>query len=76
MIPAGEENTFKGPVFIFADQAIKNCNQTQIWLSTALGDNTREAGADVKESGFIQVLATWKMGDSYLKIQLSISGIL
>ena len=23
--------------------------------------NTQEAGADVKESGFIQVLATWKM---------------
>ena len=24
--------------------------------------NTREAGADVKESGYLQVLATWKMG--------------
>ena len=48
----------------------------QVQLPTAPKASTPETGADVKESGFIQVLATWKMGDSYLKIQLSISGIL
>ena len=35
--------------------------------------NAREAGAGVKESGFIQRLATWKVGDSCLKAHLPIS---
>ena len=48
----------------------------QVQLPTPLKASTREAGADVKESGFIQVLATWKMGDSRLKACRSISGIL
>ena len=38
--------------------------------------NTGEAGADVKESGSIQVPATWKVRDSHLKACLRISGIL
>ena len=36
----------------------------------------KEAGADVKESGFFQVPATRKMGDSCLKSHCSASGIL
>ena len=34
----------------------------QVQLPATLKANTGEAGADVKESGFIQVPATWKMG--------------
>ena len=34
----------------------------QVWLPTTSKANTREAGVDVKESGFIQVQVTWKMG--------------
>lgn len=32
----------------------------QVWLPAASKANTWEAGADVKDSGFIQVPATWK----------------
>ena len=34
----------------------------QAWLPTTSKANTWEAGVDVKESGFIQVQVTWKMG--------------
>ena len=33
----------------------------------------QEAGADIKESGFIQLPATWKMEASHLKAHLNIS---
>ena len=38
--------------------------------------NSQEADADVKEGGFIQVLAKWKMRDSHLKAQLNVSDVL
>ena len=43
----------------------------QVWLPGALKANASEGSADVK--GFIQVLATWKMGDSCLKAHLNIT---
>ena len=47
--------------------------ETKVLLPAALKANTGEADADVKESGFIQVLVTWKMRDSHLKAHLNIS---
>lgn len=51
-------------------------NRTQVWLSAASKATTWGADAHVKESGFILVLATWKMRGFRLKAQLSISGVL
>ena len=45
----------------------------QVWLPAASKASTRKAGADVKESGFIQVPATWTMRCSPLKAHLHIS---
>ena len=45
------------------------CNHMQVLLPVALQANTGEAGADVKESGFIQVLATWEVRDSQSRLQ-------
>lgn len=41
------------------------CNWTQVWLPAALKAHDQEAS--IKESDFIQVPATWKMGNSGLK---------
>lgn len=49
---------------------------TQLQLPTVSKAITPEAGAVLKESHFIQVLATWKMGHSHLEAHLSILGIL
>ena len=46
----------------------------QVRLPGTLKTNIREAGADVKESVFIQIPATWKVVDSWLKVDLIISG--
>ena len=46
------------------ERRVSVCNRTQVWLPAASNANTQEAGADVKESVFIQMPATWKMGDS------------
>ena len=45
----------------------------QAWLPTALKANSQETGADVKESVFIHVPATWKVRDSHLRAHLKIS---
>ena len=34
----------------------------QVWLPAASKANTLESGADVKESSFIQMPVTWKLG--------------
>ena len=53
------------------------CNQMQVWLPAASKAKCFwEAGADVKESGFIQVQASWKMRDLCVKGRLSIPGVL
>ena len=44
-------------------------NQTQVRPPA----NPREAGADGKEGDFIQMLTTWKIGDSHLKARLPLS---
>ena len=44
------------------------CNQTQVQLRTAAKANTREAGADVKESGLFRWKTIWKTGDSCHKV--------
>ena len=57
-------------------QDLRYCNRTQVQLPTPWKTSTGEAGADIKQSGFIQGPVTWKMGDSYLKAHLIISAIL
>ena len=52
------------------------CYRMQAWLPAPSKASTQEVGTDVKKSIFLQVLASWKMGDSHLKARRSISGIL
>ena len=61
---------------VMCRQDLRYCNRTQVQLPTPWKTSTGEAGADIKQSGFIQGPVTWKMGDSYLKAHLIISAIL
>lgn len=49
---------------------ISRCHQTAGPPPAAAKAQTREAGVDVKESGFLSGATTWKTGDSHLKAHL------